>query len=74
MAIDLKPVAQVVPKGHRLRLAISTGNWPMVWPSPEVVTLTVDPAKSRLSLSTLPSLAGLGGVSFGPARARRPLR
>jgi hypothetical protein len=38
----------------------------MVWPSPEDVTLTIDAAKSRLDLPVLPSLAGLGGVKFGP--------
>jgi hypothetical protein len=59
-------VAQTIPKGHRLRLAISSTYWPMVWPSPEDVTLTVDAAKSRLDLPVLPSLAGLGGVRFGP--------
>ena len=30
--------------GHRIRVALSTDYWPMVWPSPEPVTVTVDPA------------------------------
>ena len=30
-----------IAAGHRIRLALSTSYWPMVWPSPEPVTLTV---------------------------------
>lgn len=36
--------------GHRIRLAISTTYWPMVWPSAEPVTLTIYRGESRLSL------------------------
>jgi putative CocE/NonD family hydrolase len=39
--VPLKAIGQVVPPGHRLRLAISTAYWPWAWPSPEPVTLTV---------------------------------
>ena len=66
VSVPLKSVAQTIPKGHRLRLAVSSTYWPMVWPSPEDVTLTVDAAKSRLDLPVLGSFAGLGGVKFGP--------
>jgi hypothetical protein len=34
--------------GHRLRLALSTSYWPMVWPSPEPVTLTVFASSASL--------------------------
>ncbi len=57
VAVELKPVGQIVPKGHRLRLAIASSNWPMVWPSPEAATLTVDTARSTLSLPVLPASA-----------------
>ena len=36
--------------GHRVRLAFSTTYWPMVWPSPEPVTLTIYRGESSLSL------------------------
>ncbi len=29
------------PAGHRLRLALSTAYWPMVWPAPETATVTI---------------------------------
>ena len=37
-------------RGNRIRLAVSTSYWPMAWPPPEPVTLTVDCAGSALSL------------------------
>ena len=51
--VELKPVAQIIPVGHCLRLAISSAYWPMLWPAPELVTLTLDPAGSRLDLPLL---------------------
>lgn len=38
--VRLNDLGQAIPKGHRLRLAISTAYWPMIWPSPGPVTLT----------------------------------
>ncbi|TMV07809.1 CocE/NonD family hydrolase [Ruegeria sediminis] len=39
IALDLDQIAYRVPKGHRLRLAISSAYWPMIWPSPETAEL-----------------------------------
>ena len=47
-------VAYRFPKGHRIRAAISTAYWPMMWPSPEPVTLTLLTGKSELSLPVRP--------------------
>jgi putative CocE/NonD family hydrolase len=69
VSVPFKSIAQTVPKGHRLRLAVSSTYWPMAWPSPEGVTLTIDVARSKADLAVLPSLAGLGGVKFGPAQS-----
>jgi len=33
--IQLNDTASVFPAGHRVRLALSTAYWPMIWPSPE---------------------------------------
>lgn len=41
-------------KGHRIRVAVSTTYWPLVWPSPEPVTLTLVAGKSALSLPVRP--------------------
>jgi putative CocE/NonD family hydrolase len=48
--ISLNAVAHRFSKGSRIRLAISESLWPLVWPSPEIVTLTIDLAHSRLDL------------------------
>ena len=67
VAIRMKPVGQIIPKGHRLRLAISSNYWPMVWPSPETATLTIDIAASRLDLPVGASPKASPSVRFKPA-------
>ncbi|WP_037308300.1 CocE/NonD family hydrolase [Ruegeria halocynthiae] len=39
MTLDLDHIAYRVPKGHRLRIAVSSAYWPLIWPSPEPVEL-----------------------------------
>jgi uncharacterized protein len=39
--LALRHAAWAVPAGHWLRLAVSTAYWPIAWPSPEPVTLSV---------------------------------
>ena len=50
VALQLDDIAYRVPAGHRLRLAISTTYWPMVWPSPEPVSLTLSGGDADLPL------------------------
>jgi hypothetical protein len=44
-----------LPPGHRLRLAISTSDWPLAWPPPEPVRLSVFTKNTRLRLPVWPS-------------------
>ncbi|MBO9411164.1 MULTISPECIES: CocE/NonD family hydrolase [unclassified Ruegeria] len=37
--LDLDHIAYRVPKGHHLRVAISSAYWPLIWPSPEATEL-----------------------------------
>ncbi|MDV7351700.1 CocE/NonD family hydrolase [Rhodococcus oxybenzonivorans] len=39
--LPLNGAAQVFPAGHRVRLSLSTSYFPLAWPPPEPVTLTV---------------------------------
>jgi len=39
--IQLNDAGSVFPPGHKVRLAISTAYWPMIWPSPEPATLQI---------------------------------
>jgi hypothetical protein len=41
VTLKLDDIAWRVPAGNRLRVSLSPAYWPMVWPSPEPVTLTV---------------------------------
>lgn len=51
--------------GHRIRIALSTAYWPLIWPAPEAATLTIDTAASALALPV--RKGGDGGVAFAPA-------
>ncbi len=48
--VKLNDAAHVFAAGSRIRVAVSTALWPMVWPSPEPVTLTVHAGASSLEL------------------------
>lgn len=52
--IRLCGVAQTFPAGHRLRLSLSTSYWPLAWPSPEPVRLTVFTGSANLRLPVRP--------------------
>ncbi len=48
--VPLNGVAQHFPRGHRIRLSLSTSYWPLVWPSPTAAALTLTTEASRLRL------------------------
>jgi hypothetical protein len=51
--LQLNDMGYVLPAGYRLRLAISSAYWPIVWPSPEAATIEIDCARSQLRLPRL---------------------
>jgi uncharacterized protein len=53
--VPLYMVAHRFRKGSRVRIAISEGLWPLLWPSPQVATLTVDLGLSSLILPIRPA-------------------
>ncbi|HVT51610.1 MAG TPA: CocE/NonD family hydrolase, partial [Dongiaceae bacterium] len=55
--VDLDDIAHVFPAGHRIAVSLSTVYWPIAWPSPELVTLTVFSGRSRLRLPVRPERA-----------------
>ncbi len=55
--VRLNDVAHAFPAGHRLRVAVSTAYWPMVWPSPEPVELTLFAGAGWLELPVRPPRA-----------------
>lgn len=69
VSVPLDHIAYRLPEGHRLRVAVSSAYWPMLWPAPEAVTLTL--AGGALDL---PVLEGGGDCAFPPAEAAPALR
>ncbi|GAA3721987.1 hypothetical protein HDA32_002138 [Spinactinospora alkalitolerans] len=54
-AVQLNGVAQVFPPGHRIRLSLSTSYWPLAWPPPRPVLLSVYAGTSSLTLPVRPT-------------------
>nr|WP_298380394.1 CocE/NonD family hydrolase [uncultured Halomonas sp.] len=48
--VKLKHIAQQFAAGHAIRLSLSTSYWPLAWPAPVPVKLTIHPATSHLIL------------------------
>jgi hypothetical protein len=53
-------------KGTRIRLALSTAYWPLIWPAPEAATLTLSTAHSHLTLPVRPASSNDAQVHFLP--------
>jgi uncharacterized protein len=71
--IPLKHVAERLPAGHRLRIALSTSYWPWIWPSPERATITIDAAGSSLVVPRIdPEAQTPLRRAFGPPEIARP--
>ncbi len=73
--MPLNYIAQRFPAGHQIRLSLSTSYWPLVWPPPEPVRLTIYPADSQITLPTRLSSegdTGLRDLGFPRLQALRP--
>ncbi|MFA9462105.1 CocE/NonD family hydrolase [Thiohalorhabdus sp. Cl-TMA] len=71
--LQLNDIAQSFPAGHRLRVSISTSYWPLAWPPPEPVQLTVYAGTSYFLLPVRPAsevdgiLRGFEEPEVGPS-------
>src|SRR5262249_29686940 len=52
--LQLNDIAYAFPAGHRVRLSLSTSYWPIAWPSPVPVALTVSTGSSQFALPERP--------------------
>jgi uncharacterized protein len=57
VTVQLNGVAQRFPRGNRLRLSLSTSYWPLAWPSPRPVQLTIYGGASTFTLPVRPPRA-----------------
>ena len=73
--IVLCGLAQVVPAGHRLRIALSTSYWPIAWPSPVPATVTLQSGSSvlRLPVRAPDASADAGLMPFGEPEGAAPV-
>jgi hypothetical protein len=66
--IELNECAHRLRAGHRLRLALSTSYWPIVWPSPEAAEVTLHLDRCALHLPVREVAAEIDPANPGPAR------
>jgi uncharacterized protein len=57
--VQLNAIGYRIPAGHRIRLAVSSGYWPIMWPAPGPAALVVHTGEQ--TALQLPVRAGLAG-------------
>jgi hypothetical protein len=72
VTVKLNDLAHAFRPGHRIRIAVSTTYWPMVWPSSEPVTLRLAAGVSTLELPVRVPRAEDGSVPDFPAPEMAP--
>ncbi|MFC3614188.1 CocE/NonD family hydrolase [Lutimaribacter marinistellae] len=70
--LQLNVIGQRVPAGYRLRLQLSQSYWPLIWPSPRRVQLTL--TETRLDLPLLAEEAGPDLPAFARPEGAAPLQ
>ena len=67
--VPLNHIGQTIPKGHRIRVSVSTVYWPLAWTPPEPTKLTIQTGVSKLLLPVRTDAAKASeenGREFGP--------
>ncbi len=72
MKIKLDDIAWRVPAGHKLRVSISTAYFPLMWPAPEPVTLTIYTGKSFVHVPIRKEIPNEVPVEWQPPEAAEP--
>ncbi len=73
VTVTMNAIAQTFAKGSRLRLALSTGSWPLLWPAPAEATVYLDLSAGELDLPVWPDGAGESALpDFAPAEIPPP--
>ncbi len=73
MKIKMDDIAWRVPKGHRLRVAISTSYFPMMWPVAEPVKLTVYAGASEIQMPVRKAVIAEKPVEWKEPEAAAPV-
>jgi predicted acyl esterase len=54
LEIEMHFTSWVFPKGHRIRLAVNNAQWPMIWPTPHLMTTSLHLGGERPTHLVLP--------------------
>jgi hypothetical protein len=74
VTVRLNDIGHAFVPGHRIRLAVSTAYWPVIWPSPAPVRLTLHTGGSGLRLPVrLPRAADSQLRPFAPPETAAPI-
>jgi uncharacterized protein len=74
MKIKMDDIAWRVPKGHQLRVSISTSYFPMMWPAPEPIRLTVYAGASSIAVPVRKKDVTEKPVAFAAPEAAAPVQ
>jgi putative CocE/NonD family hydrolase len=66
VVVPLKAFGHRFAPGHRIRFAVSTAYWPILWPAPCAATITLDLDASRFGLPVRQARADEPAVTFEP--------
>ncbi len=69
ISLNLDQIAYRVPKGHRVRVSVSTAYWPLIWPSPEAAKINI--TQGSITLPQRPTRGG-DEVSFPQPESAPP--
>ena len=70
--LTLDHIGYRLPKGHRLRVAISTAYWPLLWPTPKAAPVVL--TAGTLTLPKRPLTKHSAEWHFEPAETSTPLK
>lgn len=73
LRVQLNDCAHAFPPGHRVRLALATSYWPMLWPSPAAARLSLLPVGMLTLPVRPPADADTALPAFAPPEAATPL-
>ncbi|MBC8037207.1 MAG: CocE/NonD family hydrolase [Rhizobiales bacterium] len=74
MKIKMDDIAWRMPAGHKLRVSISTTYFPMIWPAPEPVALTIYTGKSFVHVPVRKEIPNEAPVSWPQPEAAEPAK
>ncbi|MBK1868203.1 CocE/NonD family hydrolase [Aestuariivirga sp. YIM B02566] len=71
--LKLNDFAREIPAGHRIRLALATQHWFVLWPQPTLATATIRTGLSTIRLPVRPAGPRDTSVRFEPAEIAPPV-